>query len=47
VVNRAGALRLLEEFPDADPMYLDEPEKSPDGREANHVVLRHLATCKV
>ncbi len=47
VVNRAGALRLLEEFPDADPMYLDEPEKFPDGWEANHVVLRHLSTCKV
>lgn len=47
VVNRAGTMRLLEEFPDADPMFLDEPEKFPDGWEANHHVLRHLETCKV
>jgi hypothetical protein len=42
VVGRAGARRLLEEFPDADPVYLDEPEKFPDGWEANHAVLEHL-----
>ncbi len=42
VVGRAGAIRLLEEFPDSDPVFLDEPEKFPDGGEANHRVLRHL-----
>lgn len=43
VVGRAGAARLLEEFPDSDPVFLDEPEKFPDGWEANHKVLEHLA----
>jgi hypothetical protein len=47
VVNRAGATRLLEEFPDSDPMFLDEPEKFPDGWEANYRVLQHLESCKV
>jgi hypothetical protein len=42
VVGRAGADRLLEEFPDSDPIFLDEPEKFPDGWEANHKVLKHL-----
>ncbi len=43
VVGRAGADRLLAEFPDADPVFLDEPEKFPDGWEANSLVLEHLA----
>ena len=43
VVGRAGANRLLEEFPDADPVFLDEPEKFPDGWQANSLVLDHLA----
>jgi hypothetical protein len=47
VVGRAGALRLLEEFPDSDPVFLDEPEKFPDGWEANHTVLGHLALHRV
>jgi hypothetical protein len=47
VVGRAGAARLLEEFPDSDPMFLDEPEKFPDGWEANYLVLQHLAQCRV
>lgn len=47
VVGRAGADRLLAEFPDADPIFLDEPEKFPDGWEANSLVLDHLAGYKV
>ncbi|MGO4600390.1 AAA domain-containing protein [Terrabacter sp. 2YAF2] len=43
VVGRAGADRLLAEFPDSDPVFLDEPEKFPDGWEANSLVLEHLA----
>jgi hypothetical protein len=46
VVNRAGSMRMLEEFPDSDPVFLDEPEKFPDGWEANHKVLQHLETHK-
>jgi len=47
VVGRAGAQRLLSEFPDADPIFLDEPEKFPDGWEANSLVLDHLAGFRV
>ncbi len=47
VVGRAGADRLLAEFPDADPVFLDEPEKFPDGWEANSLVLDHLASFRV
>lgn len=47
VVGRAGAERLLAEFPDTDPVFLEEAEKFPDGWEANHSVLQHLATCRV
>lgn len=47
VVGRAGANRLLEEFPDSDPVFLDEPEKFPDGWEANHAVLEHLALHRI
>lgn len=47
VVGRAGADRLLAEFPDSDPIYLDEPEKFPDGWEANSLVLDHLAGFRV
>lgn len=47
VVGRAGAARLLAEFPDSDPVFLDEPEKFPDGWEANSLVLDHLADFRV
>ncbi len=43
VVGRAGADRLLAEFPDSEPVFLDEPEKFPDGWEANSLVLEYLA----
>ena len=47
VVGRGGADRLLSEFPDSDPIYLDEPEKFPDGWQANYEVLQHLAKHRV
>lgn len=47
VVGRAGAARLLSEFPDSDPIYLEEPERLPDGWEANFQVLEHLARHRV
>jgi hypothetical protein len=47
VVGRSGAAQLLAEFPDADPIFLDEPEKFPDGWEANSLVLDHLSQFRV
>lgn len=47
VVGRAGSQRLLDEFPDSDPIYLDEPETFPDGWGANHQVLTHLLQHRV
>ena len=45
VVGRAGSRELLEEYPDSDPVYINEAEKFPDGWEANHKVLSHLEKC--
>lgn len=42
VVGRAGAEQLMAEFPDSEPVFLDEPEKFPDGWQANYQVLQHL-----
>lgn len=47
VVGRGGADRLLSEFPDSDPVFLDEPETFPDGWQANFEVLQHLAQHRV
>lgn len=47
VVGRAGASRMLAEFPDTDPVFLEEPEKLPDGWQANHLILEHLEGCRV
>lgn len=47
VVGRAGADRLLSEFPDSEPIFLDEPEKFPDGWQANFEVLQHLEQHRV
>jgi hypothetical protein len=35
------------EFPDSDPIYLEEPEKLPDGWEANFQNLEHLGRHRV
>lgn len=47
VVGRGGAARLLAEFPDSDPVFLDEPESFSDGWEGSSLVLKHLATFKM
>lgn len=47
VVGRQGSGSLLSEFPDSDPIFLDEPEKFPDGWQANFEVLQHLEAHRV
>ena len=47
VVGRQGAESILSEFPDSDPVFLDEPEKFPDGWQANFEVLQHLEAHRV
>ncbi|MFP8962905.1 AAA domain-containing protein [Streptomyces nanhaiensis] len=43
VVCRAGVPELLDEYPSAEPVQLGVTVKFPDGWEANHAVLAHLA----
>ncbi|MFF2654070.1 AAA domain-containing protein [Streptomyces sp. NPDC058045] len=47
VVCRAGVPRLLDEHPGTEPVRLGVTLKFPDGWEANHAVLAHLATHRV
>jgi hypothetical protein len=47
VVGRSGVDQLLAEFPDAAPIFLDEPEKFLDGWEANSLVLDHLVNYRL
>lgn len=47
VVCRAGVADLLDEHPSTEPVQLGVTVKFPDGWEANHAVLSHLAEHRV
>lgn len=47
VVARAGIPELLDAHPSTEPVHLGVPAKFPDGWEANHAVMAHLADFKV
>ena len=47
VVCRAGVTELLDAHPSTEPVQLGVPVKFPDGWEANHAVLDHLARHRV
>ncbi|MBU3871601.1 helicase, partial [Streptomyces sp. 4503] len=47
VVCRAGVAELLDEHPSMEPVQLGVTVKFPDGWEANHAVLAHLAEHRV
>lgn len=47
VVARAGIAELLDEHPSTEPVHLGVPLSFPDGWEANHAVLDHLAGYRV
>ena len=47
VVARAGIPELLDAHPSSEPVHLNVPAKFPDGWEANHAVLAHLAHHRV
>jgi hypothetical protein len=47
VVCRAGVTELLDEHPSTEPVQLGVTVKFPDGWEANHAVLAHLAEHRV
>ncbi|MCS0605299.1 AAA family ATPase [Streptomyces sp. LP11] len=47
VVCRAGVTELLDDYPSTEPVQLGTLVKFPDGWEANHAVLAHLAEHRV
>lgn len=47
VVSRAGVAELLDEHPSTEPVQLGVTIRFPDGWEANHAVLAHLAEHRV
>jgi hypothetical protein len=47
VVCRAGVTDLLDDYPSTEPVQLGTLVKFPDGWEANHAVLSHLAEHRV
>nr|WP_104530716.1 AAA domain-containing protein [Wenjunlia vitaminophila] len=47
VVSRAGVAELLDEHPSTEPVQLGVTVRFPDGWEANHAVLAHLAEHRV
>ncbi|NNN37287.1 AAA family ATPase [Streptomyces sp. S3(2020)] len=47
VVCRAGVSELLDDYPSTEPVQLGTVVKFPDGWEANHAVLAHLAEHRV
>ena len=47
VVARAGIPELLDAHPSTEPVHLNVPAKFPDGWEANHAVMAHLAQHRV
>ncbi|WND37427.1 AAA family ATPase [Streptomyces sp. BB1-1-1] len=47
VVCREGVSELLDDYPSTEPVQLGTPVKFPDGWEANHAVLAHLAKHRV
>ena len=47
VVARAGIAELLDAHPSTEPVHLNVPVTFPDGWEANHVMLAHLASVAV
>ena len=47
VVARAGIPELLDAHPSTEPVHINVPAKFPDGWEANHAVMAHLARWRV
>lgn len=47
IVARAGITDLLDAHPATDPVHLNVPVKFPDGWEAHHTLLAHLAPYKI
>ncbi len=47
VVARAGIPDLLDAHPSTEPVHLNVPAKFPDGWEANHAIMAHLARHRI